>query len=84
MARCSANSSPQADPLLPQLSALAPTALAIVAIIYTGYSALGLGVRRLLSTAAKRRWFNRGVGGFYLFAGAALAASELSATRATR
>ncbi|MBX2856363.1 MAG: LysE family translocator [Rhodobacteraceae bacterium] len=73
-----------AQPLLTQLAALAPTALAIVAIIYIGYSALGLGVRRLLSNASRRRWFNHGVGGFYIFAGAALASSEISSMRTAR
>jgi homoserine/homoserine lactone efflux protein len=59
--------------LAPQLAILVPSALVIVVLIYTGYCALGLGVRRLLSTLRRRRAFNRGVGGFYLFSALGLA-----------
>jgi homoserine/homoserine lactone efflux protein len=63
---------PEEDPV-PQLAMLVPTALVIVVVIYAAYCALGLGVRRLLSTARRRRIFNGGVGGFYLFGAVGLA-----------
>ncbi len=70
--------------LASQLGVLAPTALVITAVIYVGYAIVGLGVKRVLSSASRRRWFDRSVGGFYIFAGAALAASELSSVRTPR
>ena len=70
--------------LTPQLMVIVPTALAITAVIFTGYSALGVGVKRVIGSAKRRLWFNRGVGGFYLLAGAALAASEVSTMGARR
>lgn len=67
-----------------QLAVLAPTALVIVAIIYTGYSVLGVGVKRILGSARRMRWFDRCVGGFYVFAGSALAIGEVTASRPAR
>jgi homoserine/homoserine lactone efflux protein len=70
--------------LAPQLLVIVPTALAINAVIYMGYSALGLGVKRAFGSAGRRLWFNRGVGGFYILAGTALAASEVSSVGTRR
>ncbi|MDH3669146.1 MAG: LysE family translocator [Paracoccaceae bacterium] len=64
-----------------QLLIIVPTALAINAGIYSGYALLGRGVDRLIGTATRLAWFNRGIGGFYVVAGAALAADEISDVR---
>ena len=64
-----------------QLLVIVPTALVVTAVVYTGYCALGTGVRRVLGTARRMAWFNRGNGGFYVFAGGALAVSELGGRR---
>ena len=60
-------------PLAPQLVVLVPTSLAIGALVYGGYCALGRGVGRLLASAKRRRRFQQGIGGFYLFSAAGLA-----------
>lgn len=63
-----------------ELAVLAGTALAITALIYVAYAAIGLGLGRLLSSAARQRLFNRSVGSFYILAGLTLAWSEASGT----
>lgn len=61
-----------------QLAVIVPTALGINAMIYVGYALLGRGAQRFLGTAARMAWFNRGIGGFYVLAGVALASNEIS------
>ena len=68
-------------PLPERLVVLVPTALTVVVIVYMGYCAAGLGVGRLLRSARRRLAFNRTVGGFYIFAGAGLAVSDLPSGR---
>lgn len=67
--------------LVERLAILVPTALVIVVAVYVGYCAIGLGIGRLLRSARRRLAFNRTVGGFYIFAGAGLAASDLPSGR---
>ena len=62
-------------PLTAQLVVLVPTAQAITALVYVGYSALGLGVGRFLNSAKRRTCFNRSVGSAYILAGAGLAST---------
>ena len=69
------------ESLAVQLMIIVPTALAVTGIVYAGYGLLGVGVRSLLGSARRMLWFNRGVGGSYIFAGSALVASELGRTR---
>ena len=68
-------------PLIDRLAVLVPTALAIIALIYVGYCAIGLGIGGLLRSVRRRLAFNRTVGGFYIFAGAGLAVSDLPSGR---
>ena len=63
-------------PFGPQLALLVPTAVVITAMIYIGYCALGLTLRRLLSTAKRRLAFNRSTGGLFLACAAGLAAFD--------
>jgi len=63
-------------PLAGQLVVLVPTAMGIVAIIYTGYCIAGQGVARLLSSARRKLAFDRFIGGFFVFAGSSLIANE--------
>jgi homoserine/homoserine lactone efflux protein len=72
------------EPLAPQLVVLVPTALGITAAIYVGYCALGTGIGRFLGTLRRRLIFNRSIGSFYIFAGAALAASDTQAISGSR
>lgn len=66
------------EPLAHSLVILVPTALAITAIIFAGYCAVGSGVGRFLSTLRRHRLFNRTIATGYMSAGAALAADGLS------
>jgi len=72
------------EPLAPQLVVLIPTVLVINATVYVGYCAFGIGFARLLCTVPRRLAFNRSVGAFYIFAGAALAVSGLHSAPARR
>lgn len=72
---------PPDGPLTDSLIVLVPTALATTIVVYVGYCAIGLGMGRLLRSARRRLAFNRTVGGFYVFAGAGLAASDLPSGR---
>lgn len=69
------------DGNLAALWVIVPTALMINAIIYLGYAGLGLGVAKFLGSAVRRRWFNRGIGSFYVVAGAGLLAQEMTGAR---
>ena len=66
----------QGIPLAGQLMVLVPTALAITAVVFIGFCAVGTGVGRLLGTVRRRLTFNRSIGTFYIAAGAVLAASD--------
>lgn len=70
------------EALAPQLMVLVPTALAITGAIYLGYCALGVGIGQLLGTMRRRLAFNRGIGTFYVCAGAGLAFSDAPAAPA--
>ena len=72
------------QPLGPQLAVLVPTALVITGAIYVGYCALGSGIGRFLGSLRRRMLFNRGIGSFYICAGAALAATDSQALSAQR
>ncbi|MEQ8442230.1 MAG: LysE family translocator [Alphaproteobacteria bacterium] len=63
-------------PLFDQLAILTPTAMGIVAIIYTAYCAAGVGIARVLSSARRKLAFDRFVAGFFVFAGTSLIANE--------
>lgn len=63
------------EPLAAQLVTLLPTTLTVTAAVYIAYCAVGTGVGRFLNTMRRRLAFNRGIGVFYMFAGAALAFS---------
>lgn len=62
--------------LAPQMAMLVPTVLIIGGSVDVAWCALGVGARRLLGSAQRRRWFDRGVGGFYIATGVALASNE--------
>lgn len=66
----------RSSPLADQLLILVPTALVILALVYGGYCAIGLGIGRLLKTARRRVFFNRGVGGFFVLGGIGLITAE--------
>lgn len=63
-------------PLTPQLSIIVPTALIILILVYSGYTAVGGGLSGFLQTAARRRIFNRVAGSFYIFTAGLLALSD--------
>ncbi len=65
-----------AMPLGPQLAVLAPSALSVTLVVYLGYSAMGLGVTRLLS-GQRKKWFDRLAGSTYLAFAFSLAAADL-------
>ena len=56
-----------------QLWLLVPPALAIIALIYGAYCALGSWLARLLAGPRRRLVFGRGIGGFYLLSALGLA-----------
>jgi homoserine/homoserine lactone efflux protein len=58
--------------LIAQLIVLVPMALAVSAVVYTGYAALGIGIGKLLSTVRRRIAFNWSVGTFYILAAVGL------------
>lgn len=62
--------------LAPQLAILMPTASVIVLLNYVGYTLLGAPLRRVLSSARRRRLFNRSAAGAYLFTAGALALAD--------
>lgn len=64
------------EPLAPQLAVIVPTAIAIVVLVYSGYTLAGGGLARFLTTAARQRLFNRAAGGFYFFIAGLLALSD--------
>ncbi len=66
-------------PLAPQLVVLAPSALSVTIIVYTGYCALGTGVNRLFA-GQRKRWFDRIAGSTYLIFALGLASSDLRKT----
>lgn len=72
---------PSEGPLTDSLIVLVPTALVIAIVVYVGYCAIGQGLGRLLGSVRRRLAFNRAVGGFYIIAGAGLAASDLPSGR---
>lgn len=63
-------------PVLAQAALLTPTALVVLAAVYSGYALAGAPVRRALTSARRVRFMNRSVGGFFVFSAAAIAASE--------
>lgn len=63
-------------PFLPQLLILAPSALAVLALVCATYCALGLGAGHMLA-GVQRQWFDRGVGGLYLIFAAGLAHADI-------
>jgi len=63
---------PGAD-LAAQLVLLVPPALAIIALVYGAYCALGSWLARFLASRRRRLVFNRGIGGFYLLCALGLA-----------
>lgn len=65
-------------PLAPQLMVLFPTALGIVFANYTMYALLGAQIARLLSSARRRCWFDRGAGGLMVGSAIALTVSGRS------
>ena len=64
------------QPLAPQLLIIVPTAITIVVLVYSGYTAAGGGLARFLTSVARQRLFNRAAGGFYLFIAGLLAFSD--------
>jgi len=63
-------------PLLPQFIVLAPSALAVTLMVYTGYCGIGLGVKQLLS-GRRKLWFDRLAGSAYLAFAVGLASADL-------
>lgn len=70
----------QNSPLQAQLLILVPSALVIVAMVYSGYCWIGLGVEKILDNKRKLTIFNRSIGTAYIAAGAAIIGYE-SVTR---
>ena len=64
------------EPAGPQLLILIPIATIIVAAVYAGYTAIGSALRRLLTSARRRRIFDRAAGTLYLCFAAALAVAD--------
>ncbi len=62
--------------LTPQLAILLPTASGIVFLVYVGYVLLGAPLRRLLTSSAHHRFFNRTAAGFYLVTASAIALAD--------
>ena len=56
-----------------QLVLLVPPALAIIALVYGAYCALGSWLARFLASQRRRLVFSRGIGGFYLLSALGLA-----------
>ncbi len=64
------------EPLLPQLAVVVPTAIAILALVYSGYTLAGGGLSRLLTSVARQRLFNRLAGSFYFLIAGLLAVTD--------
>jgi len=66
-------------PLGAQLIVLAPSALLVTLVVYTGYCILGLALKRVF-TGSRKRWFDRIAGSIYLGFALGLASSDLRKT----
>lgn len=64
------------EPLVPQLVIVVPTAIAILILVYGGYTAAGGGLARFLTSAARQRLFNSLAGSFYFLIAGLLAATD--------
>ncbi|WP_282605863.1 LysE family translocator [Pelagibius sp. Alg239-R121] len=64
------------EPLIPQLIVIVPTAITIIILVYSGYTAAGGGLAKLLTSVARQRLFNRAAASFYLVIAGALAFSD--------
>jgi homoserine/homoserine lactone efflux protein len=62
-----------ARPQLAQYAILATTTLVVDLVVMIGYMALAARVLRVMKDPASLRWVNRGLGGLFIAAGAALA-----------
>ena len=60
-------------PLAPQYLVIAATFGLVEGLVMTGYVALASRLQRLLHSARRIRWMNRGIGSLFMAAGAALA-----------
>ena len=71
-----------ARPQMPQYAILAATTFAVDLVTMMGYTALASRVLRVMRDPSSIRWVNRGLGGFFVAAGVALASFRRAATAA--
>ncbi len=64
-------------PIWDQMSVIVPTALAITAMSYTGYTAIGAGLGRLAMGAVLNVWFRRFMSACFVIYGVLLGASSI-------
>jgi len=71
-----------ARPQLPQYAIFAATTFSVDVVVMMAYTALAAKVLRVMKEPAHLRWVNRGLGGFFIAAGLALAGFRRAASAA--